>query len=333
MKADPSNVILRLNAKTFPMSTLEKEILAGIKPRIIEIEGNTDDEILAHAHEADAVMIVSAYLRAPVIRQLERCRIISRMGTGTDKIDVDEATRHGIVVTNVPDFSTDEVADHTMSLLLASARQLKHFEAKMRAGKQPHDITDMHRLSSQTIGIIGFGRIGKAVARRAKGFGMKVLAYDPQLTKETADSEGVSAKSLSTVLEESDYVCLLCPLMPITREMIKLAELKKMKSSAVLINTGRGELVREADLVTALKEGIIRYAALDVFGSINVFTPGGFPTTHPFFSLPNVMLTPHVSAYSEEAMIDVTKRASQAVVDILSGKSPKNPINKPEKRS
>lgn len=319
--------VLRLNAQTFPMLVDERELLAQAGLTIQEIEGDTEEEILAHAAEADAVMIVSAYLRTPVIQRLTRCRIISRLGTGVDKIDIDQATRQGIVVTNLPEFCTDEVADHTLALLLAAARQLNVLESEIRQGRRPHDLAGLHRLSKQTLGLIGFGRIGGAVARRARAFGLKVMACDPKLVPGTADAEGVIAVDLDTVLSRSDYLCLLCPLLPATRAMITIKELKRMKPSSVLINTARGELVNEDDLVTALKEGIIRYAALDVFGGINVFLPDGFATDHPLFSLKNVLLTPHVAALSEESQHESHIGGARAVVEVLSGAWPKHLVN------
>lgn len=319
--------VVRLNARTLPLSDEERSILAGIPARVVETEGATDDEILAVARDADAIMIISAYLHTPVVRALTRCRVISRIGTGVDKIDVEEATRRGILVTNVPDFSTDEVADHTLALLLAVARRIKFLDLEMRRGRQPREVWTMHRLSAQTVGLVGFGRIGQAVARRCKGFGLRVLAHDPRMTPELAAREGVAAVDFDTVLQESDYLCLLCPLLPATRGMMAMPQFRKMKRTAVLVNTGRGELVNEADLVIALRDGIIRGAALDVFGGINVFGENGFPTDHPLFSLDNVLLTPHMAAASVESGQDVRRRGAIAVADVLGGKWPKYPVN------
>lgn len=309
------------------MGEEERSVLAPLSPQLIEVEGSTDSEILAACRDADAIMIISAYLRAPVIRELNRCRIISRLGTGVDKIDVAEATRKGIIVNNLPDTFTEEVADHTMALLLAAARQLKSLDQEIRLGQRPKTLANIHRLAAQTIGIIGLGRIGRAVARRCKAFGMRVLANDPCLTPELATQEGVTAADLDTLLAESDYLCPLCPLLPATRGMLALPQFRKMKRTAVLVNTGRGELVDEDDLATALQEGLIRYAALDVFGVVNVFAVDGFPTEHPLFHLDNVLLSPHVAAASEEAAVACRRRGAQAVVDVLAGRRPEHPVN------
>ncbi|MCL2117303.1 MAG: C-terminal binding protein [Planctomycetaceae bacterium] len=320
-------IVARLNAVTFPMLDAEREILAFLNADVVELEGATDDEILSAAKNADAVMIVSAYLHGNVIRELQHLRVISRLGTGTDKIDVDEATRCGIVVANLPDFSTEEVADHTLALILASARRLKYFEACMRAGEKPSSVAGMHRLAVQTLGIIGFGRIGKAVAKRAMAFGMRILAYDPLLTPGEKNEWNVEAVDFETVLSQSDYLSLLCPLTSGNREMIRMEQLRMMKPASVLINTGRGELVHEEDLVEALKTGVIQGAAIDVFAGINVFSESGFSTNHPYFTIDNILLTPHVSANSEEAMIASRTGGSRAVVDVLSGFYPRHVVN------
>ena len=327
MKNSEQFTVLRLNSVTMPMGDEERKILHSLNVNIIEIEGDSDDEISKAAENADAIMIVSSYLRTPVIRGLFQCKIISRIGTGVDKIDIDEATRKGIIVNNLPDAFTEEVADHTMALLLAAARQIKFLDCEMRKGRKPFALSHMHRLSSQTVGIIGFGLIGRAVAKRCRAFGMQVLACDPQLTPEVALLEGVTMTELDTVLSDSDYLCPLCPLLPQTRGMLALPQFRKMKPSAVLVNTGRGELTNEDDLAAALKAGIIRYAALDVFGIVNVFSADGFATEHTLFKMDNVLMTPHVAAASEEAAMGCRRRAAQAVVDVLSGSWPEHAVN------
>lgn len=325
-------IILRLNALTTPMSDVERRVLAPLDAEIVEIEGDTDEEILEKGAEADAIMVISAYLHGMVIRQLGKLKLISRLGTGVDKIDIKEATRQGVLVTNLPDFSTEEVADHTMALLLASARLIKRFDSFIRNGKRfdpalsPVAYT-MHRLATQTLGIVGFGRIGKAVARRASGFGLRIFVHDPMLSTGQIAEYGVEAITWERILTESDYLCLLCPLTPTTRGMITMRELRKMKPSTILINTGRGELVDERDVAEALRTGVIRYVGNDVYGSIDIFAEGGFPTDHPYFSLENAILTPHVAAGSVESGIASSTDGAQAVLDVLSGEYPRFPVN------
>jgi D-3-phosphoglycerate dehydrogenase len=324
---DRPPLVVRLNRETCPPIDEERAILASIGARVIETEGSTEDEILAHAADCDALMVVASYVRGEVIRRLTRCRIISRLGIGTDKIDVAEATRQGIIVTNIAGFCTDEVADHTLALLLAAARQLNFYQQQMRRGRPPAQVEHLHRLATQKLGIIGFGRIGRAVAKRARAFGMAILAHDPHLNQADGAGEDARLVDMDTLLREADYLCLLCPLTDATRRMLTLKEFRRMKRTAMLVNTGRGELVDEDDLVVALRDGIIRYAALDVYGAINVFAPQGFATDHPLFGLPNVLMTPHVAASSVESGIEQKTRGAQAVVDVLSGKWPEHPVN------
>ena len=314
-------IVLRLNAKTFPVEPEERRILAAAE--LVEVEL---PEECGRLEQVDAVMVVSAYLRTDMVRRLSRCRIISRIGTGTDKIDVAQATAQGIMVTNVPTFATNEVADHTMALLLSASRKLKFHERCMRSGHHPFGTNGIRRLATQTLGIIGFGHIGRAVAARAKAFGMRLLVHDPY-AKPRPD---IALVDKDTILAESDYLCLLCPLTPQTRGMLAMPELRKMKREAVLVNTGRGELVNERDLAEALRTGVIAYAALDVFGEINVFAPDGFPCDHPLFSLENVQLTPHVAANSQEALAEAHTQAAQAVADALAGRTPLHVINPKE---
>jgi D-3-phosphoglycerate dehydrogenase len=319
--------IVRLNAQTLPVSDTERALLASLDAELVEVEGATDAEVLAACRDADAILVVSAYLRGPVVGELTRCKIISRIGTGVDKIDIAAATRRGIIVSNVPDAFTEEVADHTLALLLAAARQLRFLDGEMRQGRRPFSLPHMHRLSAQTVGIIGFGLIGRAVAKRCRAFGLRVLANDPCLTPELAAREGVAIADLGTLLAESDYVCPLCPLLPETRGMLAMPQFRAMKRTAVLVNTGRGELTNEDDLAVALKEGVIRYAALDVFGIVNVFALDGFSTGHPLLQLDNLVLTPHMAAASEEAGPECQRRAAQAVVAVLSGAWPEHVVN------
>ena len=319
--------VLRFNSETFPIEPIEREILGVVNADILSIEGDSEDEMLSLCQDCNAVMLVSAYLRKPVIKKLNNCKIISRMGTGYDKIDILAATKKGIIVTNVRDVFTDEVADHTMALLLSAARLIRDNDMQMRNGIRPDYLTNVSKLCNQILGIIGFGTIAKAVAKRAHAFGMRVIVNDPILSEEDARKYDVEIVDLDLILSRCDYLSLLCPLVPSTQQMITMEQLKKMKSNSVLINTGRGELVNERDLAQALKERVIRYAAVDVFGDVNVFAKGGFRTNHPYFELDNLVMTPHVAAMSAEAFPEVAKRASMNVVDVLADRSVKTVVN------
>jgi len=320
-------IVVRLNSESFPPTELERSLWSQLPAEVRLGEGGTPDEIMTVARDATSILIIAARLPATVIASLPNLRHISRIGTGTDKIAVDEATRRGILVTNVPDFSTEEVADHTMALLLSAVRQLPHFSSAVARGQRELAGKILHRLASRTVALIGFGNIGKAVAKRLAGFGPRILAVDPRLDSATAQSLGVEIRALDAALVEADIVVLLCPLLPATKNMLNAERIARMKSGVILVNTARGELVDEIALAQALHSGTITFAAIDVFGDTDVFAVDGFPTTHPIFHSPNTVLTPHVAAHSEESMADCHRRAIQAVADVLSGRWPRHPVN------
>lgn len=314
--------ILRLNARTFPLSETERRILSGAG-ELVEAELVSD---VADPGEFSAVQIISAYLREADIAALTSCRIVSRLGNGCDKIDLDAAAQHGIVVANVPDSFTAEVADHTVALMLAGLRKLKVMESLMRSGRRPEGVGGIHRIAGLRLGIVGFGRIGRLVAERAAAFGMAVSFCDPGISTESRN--GFEKKEFDVLLKESDILCLTCPLTSATRGMLGWKEFRKMKPGAMLINTARGELVREKELAEALEAGVIGFAGLDVFGEFNVFGENGFSTAHPLFSAPNCLMTPHISANSIEAREETFRRAAEATAGMLKGVLPENIVNR-----
>jgi len=321
--------VVRLNASLGPVSPFEaaQHRLHGLAP--LQVEANTPEEIIPHVKDCDALFVISSALPTPVIESLARCRVISRMGMGTDKIDVETATARGILVTNVPTFCVEEQADHTMALLLSLARQLPFMSKAMRAGAfhAAHLATSKNqRLSTVTLGLVGFGGSAKATARRARGFGMRVLATrrhmlpaDPE-----AASLGVQMVDLDTLLAESDYVSLHLPLTKESYHLFDDPTLRKMKPGAYLINTSRGAIVDEAALVAALREGRLGGAGIDTFEGINVFDPNAAPPTHPLvlLEMDNVVLTPHVAAGSQQAGMDVARGAVENVAMVLNGRWP-----------
>ena len=319
--------IVRLNASLFPVSEFEASLYEEFNLRPVQVEANSPDEIVPHVENCDALFAISVSLPESVISSLSRCRVISRLGTGTDKIDVDMATRKGILVTNVPYFCVEEQADHTMALMLALARKLPQMARAMAEGAWSHSKRQSRsnqRLSTQTLGLIGFGNSAKATAERARGFGMRVIATrrNMKAPRREADDLGVEMVSLDRLLTESDYVSLHLPLNSETYHMLDEVELSKMKPSACLINTSRGALVDETALVNTLREGRLSGAGLDTFEKIDPFTEDEAPPDHPLLELDNVVLTPHVGAYSVQASQDVSRGGVQNVVSVLSGNMP-----------
>ena len=316
--------VVRLNATLFPVNDYEAALYRQYALSPIEVEANTPEAIIPHVAECDALFAISVALPAPVVEALKHCRVISRLGTGTDKIAVDVATRRGILVTNVPYFCVEEQADHTLALLLSLARKLPQMSKALVAGafSQARSLSRLNqRLSGRTLGLVGFGNSARLVARRAKGFGLRVLATRRQRNASDQEAEqlGVTMTDLDTVLRESDYVSLHLPLTSETYHLIDDAALRKMKPDALLINTSRGALVEEAALVLALREGRLGGAGLDTFEQIDVFTPDEAPPSHPLLELENVILTPHVAAGSVQSGQDVSRGGIENVAAVLSG--------------
>jgi D-3-phosphoglycerate dehydrogenase len=261
---------------------------------------------------------------------LSNCRVISRLGAGTDRIDIEAATRSGIVVANVPDFCLNEQAEHTMALLLAMARRLPWMTAAMRRFEWSarHD-QGVHRVAGRTLGLIGFGAGAKAVAERARGFGLRLLAWarTPDRHRADADRLSVNLVGLDPLLEQSDFVSIHLPLTQETRHLIDVGRLARMKPTAVLINTARGALFDENALVEALRERRIAGAALDVFDGIDVFALPGTPARHPLMELDNVILTPHCAGSSVESTLDSKVRGAGNAAAVLTGKWPASVVN------
>ena len=315
--------IIRLNARLFPVGDFERAQWARFNMRPLEVEAATPAEIIPHVAQCDALFAVSVALPAPVIDALERCQVISRLGTGTDKIAVARARERGILVTNVPYFCVEEQADHAMAMLLALARKLPQTAADMQRGAYRHAqdiVRSNRRLDGRTLGLVGFGNSAKHTARRAQGFGLRVIATRRKTGAEAeAAALGVEMTGLDDLLRRSDYVSLHLPLVADTYHLIDDAALRKMKPDAFLINTSRGALIDEDALTAALIEGRLAGAGIDTFEQIDVFADDERVPTLPLLKLPNVIATPHVAAGSVESGQDVSRGGVQNVAAILAG--------------
>ena len=315
--------VTRLNASLFPVDEFESASYTqfGLHPELVEAK--SVEETIRHVKRSDALLVVSASLPTEVIQSMEHCRIISRLGTGTDKIDVSEATTQGIVVSNVPNFCVEEQADHTMALLLALVRQLNSTYRDLRQGAWRRARSNPHfmRLSGHTLGLIGFGRSARAVAKRAEGFGLHVLAtrLHQDASSEVASELGVQMTDLENLLKVSDFVSLHLPLNDHTYHLLDDEALRKLKPDALLINTARGAIVDEYALAEALKKGRLAGAGIDTYELINPFSEEETPPEHPFFELDNVVLTPHIASISPQAKYDVATGGVENLVAVLSG--------------
>jgi D-3-phosphoglycerate dehydrogenase len=296
--------------------SIEREVLAEMQVEKVRWSGAAD---LARAIAgSDAVLCMHAPLNRTVLEGLPRCRAIVRYGTGLDNIDLKAAADAGIPVAGVHDYCTEEVANHTIALLLAWNRGLLVYNEMVRNGmwNQRHNTTGnwgyrLERLSGASLGLLGFGHIGKAVALRARSFGLKVLAHSPTLSAADAVSHGVEAVDRTTLLARSDFLSLHLPLNTTTARTIDRNALAAIKPGCVLVNTARGGLIDEAALVEALETGRLGGALVDVYQSAPL------PLDSPLRRCANIILTPHVAFYSEGALAELRRRAAEQVRQFL----------------
>jgi len=270
--------------------------------------------------KADAILFTSSIIDRKFFEKLQRCRIIIRFGTGIENVDIDAATEKGIMIVNVVDFCTEEVSNHTIMLLLACCRKLREF-CGLSFLRKNQKLGPMGSIAGETLGLIGFGRIARSVAIKAKCFGMNILVFDPCIKKDVFEKYGVKNAALKTLLKESDYVSLHCPLNRKTYHIIGKNELRLMKKTAYLINTARGKLLDEKALVKALKSNRIAGAGLDVFEK----EPPD--RDNPLLHMDNVIYTPHYAYYSDRAIETLKKEVVDELVRFCSGKIPKNLCN------
>jgi D-3-phosphoglycerate dehydrogenase len=272
--------------------------------------------------QADGIITELHPVNASMMESFERCRIIACASTGYDYVDLDAAAKRGIWVTNCPGYCTDEVATHTLALLLSQARRLPQLRQLVRQGEwDPRPARPLPHVRGQTLGVIGWGRIGKAVSAKARALGFDVLANDPYVEAELMRAAGVRPADKETLLRESDYVTLHTPLTDETRRMMDARTLSLMKPTAYLINTARGALVDEPALLAAVRAGKIAGAAVDVLAA----EPP--PPDHPFLHEERIAVTPHSAWCSEEADEAVWEWAAGYVASVFRGERPAGAVN------
>jgi D-3-phosphoglycerate dehydrogenase len=247
---------------------------------------------------------------------MPKVKIIVRTGVGYDSVDVPAATDRKVMVANVPDYCISDLAEHTMALLLAWWRRIAELDAQVRADGWGRPIKPVYRLEGKTLGILGMGRMGQAVAARSLGFGVRLIGYDPHIPDNTFAALGVERLGLDDLLRAADIVTIHSLLSAETRGLICGRTLRLMKSSALIVNTARGGIIETDDLVRAIREGWIAGAALDVT------EPEPLPLDHPLRCLPRVLITPHAAWYSEDAEPELRRRAARTIVQALRGERP-----------
>ncbi len=324
-----------VNTIHLPGMDFGEKLLAGTGSTLVNAMGRTEDEIIANAADADAV-ICSGPVQpwtGRVIKSLAKCRIIASLGVGYDRIDLDAAADSAIAVTNIPAYCIDEVSAQAIALMLALGRKLFQCDRAVReknvnfvppARKNVTEIlSPMFRLSDQTAGIFGFGKIGRAAAMKAKGLGMTVIAHDPHVLDEVIESCGIEPVDFEELLARSDYLSIHSSLNGSTRNRFDMHTLKKMKPTAYIINTARGEIINEPDLINAITGNVISGAGLDVTENDPV------PAGAPILNVPGVILTGHSGWFSATADSEKAfwHRAMEQAVYALEGKWPPYAVN------
>jgi D-3-phosphoglycerate dehydrogenase len=318
--------LVGLDGQVVPDWVRTRMVQEGID--LIVQECRTDEDLSRHAADADVVWLFggSRVLNARNLELLPRCGAIVRTGSGTDNVPVEAATQLGILVAHTPDAAADAVSDHAIGLLFAVLRQIAVQDRAVRGG-----VWDRYRawplwtLRGRTLGLVGFGRIAQLLTRKLSGFELTVLAFDPLIGAEIMARHGVQPASLEEVLSRSDAVSIHCPLTPDTRHRIDERALRRMKQTAVLINTARGPIIDEGALEQALSDGWISAAGLDVFEAEPLHPAS------PLLRLDNVVLTPHIAGYSEEYLEASWRLSVDTVIALAQGRWPDAYVNRPVK--
>ena len=311
-----------------PDHSLEAGVLrdSGLDIDLVRMQTRDPEILIPCVAGADALIVQWATINRKVIEAMTRCKVISRYGIGVDMVDLQAAGEHGIPVANVPDFCIEEVSDSTIAYLLNLNRRITFLDRYVRGGgwgsTRPLPVWPPERLSGQTVGFVGLGNIGRMAAKKAGLLGLKVLGYDPYVQPELLAGLNIEMVSLTELLQRSDYVSLHCPLVDETRGLIGAEQLALMKPSAFLINMARGPVVVQSAIYAALVNQTIAGAALDVLD------PEPPDPADPLLQLENVIVAPHASSASTQAVKELRHDTAQNVVDALSGKLPRSIVNK-----
>jgi D-3-phosphoglycerate dehydrogenase len=301
---------------------MEQRALGEAGYEVREAPDADEATLVELARDAEALMVCFAQVQEPVVAAAAEggCRIIARYGIGVDNVDIEAATRAGILVTNVPDYCLDEVADHAMALLLAAARNVLPAALSVRAGDWTVPKEGVHRLQGRRLALLGVGRIGQRVAARARAFGIEVVGFDP-FVSDWSEIDADPAESLAEAVAEADFVSLHAPLTPDTQHMLDDEAIGHMRRAPIVVNTSRGALVDLEAATQALDDGRLSGLALDV----TEVEP--LPQDHPLREHSKALITPHMSFHSAEASEDLRRRTVEEVLRALSGEPPRSPVN------
>ncbi len=284
---------------------------------------HSEEDVIRECQDADVFIVQYAPITRKVMEACPNLKAIVRYGVGVDTLDIPAATELGIQIANVPDYGTNEVADHALALALAMGRKIVKMNDQVKEkGWDYTPAIPIHRFSKQTCGVVGLGRIGRNFAQKMKALGFRVIAYDPYL-KEKGQEEDIPLVDLDDLLKQSDIISIHCPLEG-NENLFDQEAFHKMKNDACLINVARGGIINEADLLEALKNHQIGQVALDCWEKEPV------SKDNPLLQFPNVLVTPHMAWYSEEANEELKEKVAQEAIDFLQGKPIPYPINHPE---
>ena len=309
----------------WPSTDPERAVIEAGGAELVVAPNGDEDTLIELARDCDAIMTCFAKVTENVVRAAEKCIVISRYAVGTDNIAVDTASELGIIVTYVPDYCVDEVSDHVLGMMLSWNRRIvmHNTDTKVNGWGNAGLGFRIMRLRGKKLGVVGFGRIGRAAAEKAKAFGMDIVASDPFVTAEQMAEVGVTKAELPELLAQSEFVTLHSPLIAQTQDMMNTEQFEQMRNDAFLINCARGGLINEDALYDALTTGKIAGAGLDVLVDIDP------PFDHRIIQHDNVIVTPHTAFFSQEATLELEERAAKAVIDVFEGNMPENVFNKP----
>ena len=300
----------------------EHEITGREGIQLTRTQATTEDEVIEAARGAEAILIQYAPITAAVLDALPDLKAIGRYGVGVDTVDIEAATARGVAVCNVADYGVEDVADDAIALALSVVRGTAQLDRLVRSGEYGLvPVKPLHRVSTLRFGVVGLGRIGAATAVKARALGFTVVGSDPQLEVGTRTADGIEVVDFETVLSTSDVLSLHVPLLDSTHHLIDEGTIARMKDGAMLINTCRGAVVDTEAVATALQNGQLKGAGLDVFETEPL------PADSPLLDCPNAVLTPHASWYSEESYAEVKRRATEAIVAVLRGERPRDIFN------
>ncbi|UCZ53845.1 C-terminal binding protein [Bacillus shivajii] len=291
---------------------IEREVIEKAGGELVPCQCKTEEEVINACRDADGILNQYASIGRRVIENLQQCKVISRYGVGVNTIDVNAAKEHSIKVRNVPDYCIDEVSDHAFALLISLVRKISPLNESVKNGVWDFKIgAPMYRLRGSTLGLVGFGKISQALAKKAKAFGINVIAYDPYHPEESANDLDVELVDLDTLCCKSNYISVHAPLTKETTGLISDRQFNMMKDHTYMINTSRGGVIDESSLIQALKTGKIAGAGLDVVEKEPI------EPNNPLLKMDNVILNPHIAWYSQESEAALKRKAALNAVEVI----------------